>query len=76
MRRIVPVIALVMLVSVAAAQDAIKKEMRQLEGEWSMVSVLDFTSGQMVLRPASSKRSLRSRTGRYLACVSCRRMAR
>jgi len=38
MRRTIPVIAVLALVGVAGAQDAIKKEMAQLEGEWSMVS--------------------------------------
>jgi uncharacterized protein (TIGR03067 family) len=38
MRVIVPVIAVLVLVGTANAQDAVKKEMSQLEGEWSMVS--------------------------------------
>ena len=38
MRVIVPVIAVLFLVSADDAKDAIKKEMAQLEGEWSMVS--------------------------------------
>ena len=38
MRVIVPVIAVLVLVGVVGAQDANKKEMTQLEGEWSMVS--------------------------------------
>jgi uncharacterized protein (TIGR03067 family) len=38
MRVIVPVFTVLVLGSVVGAQDAIKKEMTQLEGEWSMVS--------------------------------------
>jgi uncharacterized protein (TIGR03067 family) len=38
MRTTVPVIALLVLVVAAGAQDGLKKEMAQLEGEWSMVS--------------------------------------
>jgi uncharacterized protein (TIGR03067 family) len=38
MRAIVAVIAVLVLVGAGAAQDAAKKEMSQLEGEWSMVS--------------------------------------
>jgi uncharacterized protein (TIGR03067 family) len=38
MRAIVPVIAVLVLVSFGGAEDADKKEMAQLEGEWSMVS--------------------------------------
>jgi uncharacterized protein (TIGR03067 family) len=38
MRVIVPVIAVLFLVGADDAKDAIKKEMAQLEGEWSMVS--------------------------------------
>ena len=38
MRVLVPVIAVLVLVGVGGAQDANKKEMTQLEGEWSMVS--------------------------------------
>jgi uncharacterized protein (TIGR03067 family) len=38
MRVIVPVIAVLALVGAAGGQDAVKKEMVQLEGEWSMVS--------------------------------------
>jgi uncharacterized protein (TIGR03067 family) len=38
MRVIVSVMAVFVLVNVGGAQDAIKKEMTQLEGEWSMVS--------------------------------------
>lgn len=38
MRRAAPVIAILVLVSATDAQDAVKKEMAQLEGEWSMVS--------------------------------------
>jgi uncharacterized protein (TIGR03067 family) len=34
----VPLFVLLALVAAAGAQDAIKKEMAQLEGEWSMVS--------------------------------------
>jgi uncharacterized protein (TIGR03067 family) len=37
-RGTVPVIALLTLIGVAGAQDAVKKEMAQLEGQWSMVS--------------------------------------
>jgi uncharacterized protein (TIGR03067 family) len=38
MRKIVPVLAILVLESVVGAQDAVKKEMTQLDGEWSMVS--------------------------------------
>src|SRR5256885_12175936 len=38
MRATVAVIAVLALVCAAAAEDAVKKEMAQLEGEWSMVS--------------------------------------
>jgi uncharacterized protein (TIGR03067 family) len=38
MRVTVPVIAVLVFVGAAGAQDAAKKEMAQLEGEWSMVS--------------------------------------
>jgi uncharacterized protein (TIGR03067 family) len=38
MRRIVPMIAVLVLLGAAGAQDSIKKEIAQLEGEWSMVS--------------------------------------
>jgi uncharacterized protein (TIGR03067 family) len=38
MRVVVLVIALLVLAGVASAQDAAKKEMAQLEGQWSMVS--------------------------------------
>ena len=38
MRVTAPVIAVLVLAGAVAAQDAIKKEMAQLEGEWSMVS--------------------------------------
>ena len=38
MRRTVPVTVVLVLVGAAAAQDAVKKEMALLEGEWSMVS--------------------------------------
>jgi uncharacterized protein (TIGR03067 family) len=38
MRVIVPVIAVFVLIATASAQDAVKKEMTQLEGQWSMVS--------------------------------------
>jgi uncharacterized protein (TIGR03067 family) len=38
MRVIVTVIAVLILVSAGAAQDATKKEMAQLEGQWSMLS--------------------------------------
>jgi uncharacterized protein (TIGR03067 family) len=38
MRVIVPVIAVLVLAGAASAQDAVKKEMAQFEGEWSMVS--------------------------------------
>jgi uncharacterized protein (TIGR03067 family) len=38
MRMFVTAIAALVLVGVGAAQDAAKKEMAQLEGEWSMVS--------------------------------------
>jgi uncharacterized protein (TIGR03067 family) len=38
MRKATPVIALLVLVSATRAQDAVTKEMAQLEGEWSMVS--------------------------------------
>jgi uncharacterized protein (TIGR03067 family) len=38
MRLLVPAIAVLVLVSASGAQDAVKKEMAQLEGEWSMVS--------------------------------------
>jgi uncharacterized protein (TIGR03067 family) len=38
MRVIVPVIAFLVLVGAAGAQDLMKKEMSQLEGEWCMVS--------------------------------------
>jgi uncharacterized protein (TIGR03067 family) len=38
MRVTVPLIAALVLVGAAGAQDAVKKEMAQLEGEWSMVS--------------------------------------
>jgi uncharacterized protein (TIGR03067 family) len=38
MRGIVPMIAVLGLLGSAGAQDSIKKEMAQLEGEWSMVS--------------------------------------
>jgi uncharacterized protein (TIGR03067 family) len=38
MRLIVAAIAVLVLVSASGAQDAVKKEMALLEGEWSMVS--------------------------------------
>ncbi len=38
MRVIVPVCTVLVLGGVVDAQDAIKKEMKQLEGEWSMMS--------------------------------------
>ena len=38
MRRAAAVIAVLVLVSATRAQDAVTKEMAQLEGEWSMVS--------------------------------------
>jgi uncharacterized protein (TIGR03067 family) len=38
MRVIVTLIALVVLAGVAGAEDAVKKEMTRLEGDWSMVS--------------------------------------
>jgi uncharacterized protein (TIGR03067 family) len=38
MRLTVPVLAVLALVGAAVAQDAVKKDMAQLEGEWSMVS--------------------------------------
>jgi hypothetical protein len=38
MRLIVSLMAVLILVCASAAQDAAKKEMAQLEGEWSMVS--------------------------------------
>ncbi len=38
MRGIVPMIAVLILVGATGTQDSIKKEMAQLEGEWSMVS--------------------------------------
>jgi len=38
MRVIVPVFTVLVLGSVVGAQDAVKKEMTQLDGEWSMVS--------------------------------------
>ncbi len=38
MRVTIPVIAVLVLVGAAGAQNAIKKEMAKLEGEWSMVS--------------------------------------
>jgi uncharacterized protein (TIGR03067 family) len=38
MRATVPMIVVLALVGAAGAQDAMKKEMAQLEGEWSMVS--------------------------------------
>jgi uncharacterized protein (TIGR03067 family) len=38
MRVTVPLVAVLVLVGAAAAQDALKKEMVRLEGEWSMVS--------------------------------------
>jgi uncharacterized protein (TIGR03067 family) len=38
MRATVPLIAVLVLAGADAAQDAAKKEMNQLEGEWSMVS--------------------------------------
>jgi uncharacterized protein (TIGR03067 family) len=38
MRVIVPVLTVLVFGSVVGAQDAVKKEMTQLEGEWSMVS--------------------------------------
>jgi uncharacterized protein (TIGR03067 family) len=38
MRVIVPVIAVLVLAGADSAQDAVKKEMAHLEGEWSMVS--------------------------------------
>jgi uncharacterized protein (TIGR03067 family) len=38
MRRTLPVIAILVLVGTTGAQDAVKKEMAQLDGEWSMVS--------------------------------------
>jgi uncharacterized protein (TIGR03067 family) len=36
--RVLPVIAVLVLVGAGGAQDAVKKEMALLEGEWSMVS--------------------------------------
>jgi uncharacterized protein (TIGR03067 family) len=38
MRMLAPAITVLILAGFAAAQDAAKKEMAQLEGEWSMVS--------------------------------------
>jgi uncharacterized protein (TIGR03067 family) len=38
MRKLAATIAILALVSAAAAQDAAKKDLAQLEGEWSMVS--------------------------------------
>jgi hypothetical protein len=38
MRVIVPLFTVLVLGSVVGAQDAIKKDMAQLDGEWSMVS--------------------------------------
>jgi uncharacterized protein (TIGR03067 family) len=38
MRLAFPVIVVLVLVSTAGAQEAVKKEMAQLDGEWSMVS--------------------------------------
>jgi uncharacterized protein (TIGR03067 family) len=38
MRTIAPLIAVLVLIGVAGAQETTKKEMAQLEGEWSMVS--------------------------------------
>ncbi|HEV3443529.1 MAG TPA: TIGR03067 domain-containing protein [Gemmataceae bacterium] len=38
MRVIAPVIAVLIVICAASAQDAVKKEMAQLEGHWSMVS--------------------------------------
>jgi uncharacterized protein (TIGR03067 family) len=38
MRVIAPVIAVLILIGAARAQDGVKKEMAQLEGHWSMVS--------------------------------------
>jgi uncharacterized protein (TIGR03067 family) len=38
MRMTVPLLVVLVLVAAAGAQDAVKKEMAQLEGEWTMVS--------------------------------------
>jgi len=38
MRRLAMLIAVVVLVAPARAEDAVKKEMAQLDGDWSMVS--------------------------------------
>src|SRR5262245_43049253 len=38
MRKIFPVVAFLVLVAAAFAQDTVKKGMAQLEGEWSMIS--------------------------------------
>src|SRR5436309_13849008 len=38
MRVTVPLVVVLVLVATAGAQDAARKEMAQLEGEWSMVS--------------------------------------
>jgi uncharacterized protein (TIGR03067 family) len=38
MRVIAPLIAVLILIGAARAQDAVKREMAQLEGHWSMVS--------------------------------------
>jgi uncharacterized protein (TIGR03067 family) len=53
MRRVVPLVAVLALVGalgVVGAQDAVKKEMAQLEGEWSMVS--GEANGQSMPREA------------------------
>jgi prefoldin subunit 5 len=36
--RVFPIVAVLVLVGAAGAQDAVKKEMALLEGEWSMIS--------------------------------------